>query len=161
MEERTASEADHLIPLTSDAQINNALAKIDAKVNQLKSHGMTLGDEEVLKDRLRFVWGEPSAPEGRGSTIWRKGRARRQYSRVQHANEHLFLATVLAVPPTECAKTSFDKVIEHLVRLDSYEPCYLNLGPVANGFFNSAAAEQGFSGSHGYLSFMKALFPQS
>ncbi|KAF1973457.1 hypothetical protein BU23DRAFT_370969, partial [Bimuria novae-zelandiae CBS 107.79] len=132
---------------------------IDAKLKQLKTNGLTLGDQEALKkNRLKLVWGD--APEGQGNTIWRKRRAHRAYSQVQHANEHVFLATVLAITPTECAKPSFDKVLEHLVRLGSYKPGYLNLGPRAQEFFESVAVQQGFSGSLGYLDFMKALFPQ-
>jgi hypothetical protein len=162
MEEDTASEVDRLIPISSDARTEGILKMIDAKVRRLKTYGLTLGDQEILKrDRLSFVWDDSNeASEGKGSTIWRRTRARRAYRTVQNTSEHLFLAAILVVPPTECAKTSFDDVLDNLVRLQSYEPYFLNLGPAAKSFFGSTAAEQGYSGSRGYLSFMKALFPQ-
>lgn len=145
--------------------MDQLLAKIDEKAKQLKTNGMTRGDQELLKaNRLNLVWGEPiEKPDGQAAsaTDWRKGRARRAYTEVQDANHHLFLAVILAIPPTECAKKSFDSVLEHLIRLGNYEPYQLNLSPAAKLFFESTAAEQGFSGSRCFLSFMQALFPQS
>jgi hypothetical protein len=162
MEEHTTSQADRLVPVSSNALIDSVLKTIDAKVQQLKTNGLTLGDQEILRrHRLSFVWDDSNeAPAGKGSTIWRKARARRAYTTIQNTSEHLFLAVILAIPPTECAKTSFDGVLDNLVHLQNYEPYYLNLGPAAKSFFESTAAEQGYSGSRGYLSFMKTLFPQ-
>ncbi|KAF2192046.1 hypothetical protein K469DRAFT_622026 [Zopfia rhizophila CBS 207.26] len=165
MEEHAPPEACHLIPMSSNAQVNNVLTKIDTKVKKLKTDGITLGDQEILrKDRLNLVWGEPSeVPESQGgqATKWRRGRARRAYTEIHKASEHLFLAVILAIPPTECAKTSFDNVLEHLLRIENYEPYRLNLSPATKRFFETIAAEHGFSGASSYLSFMQALFPQS
>ncbi|OCL05494.1 hypothetical protein AOQ84DRAFT_271822, partial [Glonium stellatum] len=122
------------------------LTKISAKVKQLKTDGMMRGDRDVLKDRLKLIWGEPSeTPEDRSgsATKWRKARARRAYTELQDANEHLFLAVVLAISPTECAKTSFENVLEHFFRLGDYKPYQLNLSPADKRFFESTAAEQG------------------
>ena len=44
-------------------------------------------------------------------------------------------------------KASFNNVIDSFTRLESYEPYRLNLGPAAKKFFESTAAEQGFTGS--------------
>jgi len=163
MDQHTTSEAGRLTPLSSNAEINRFLIKIDEKVNQLKMNGMMRGDQALLKNsRLNFIWGEPiEEPGGQNATKWRKARARRAYTDIQDANNHVFLAVVLVIPPTECAKTSFDIVVEYLTRLENYEPYRLNLRPAAKKFFESTAAEQGFTSSRGYLSFMQALFPQS
>ena len=164
MDQHITPEAGRLTTLTSNAQINKFLTKIDEKSKQLKANDMNRGDQHVLKNhRLSLIWGEPIGKadgEDASATSWRKGRARRAYAEIQDADDHLFLAFVLAIPPTECAKTSFENVLEYLIRLENYKPYRLNLSPAAKKFFESTAAEQGFTSNRRYLSFMQALFPQ-
>ena len=144
------------------AQINGQLAKINEKARLLRTIGMTRGDRALLShDRLNFIWGEHATSKGASTTTWRKDRARRIYTEVQNANDHLFLSVILSITPTECAQGSFDDVVESLVRLENYEPYHLSLNPRTKTFFESVAAEQGFSRSRGYLSFMQTLFLQS
>lgn len=165
MDEHITPEAGHSTALTSNAQINKFLAKIDEKFKQLKANDMTRGDQHVLKNhRLSLVWGEPiekADGEDASATLWRKARARRVYAEIQDADDHLFFTFVLAIPPTECAKTGFENVLDYLIRLENYKPYHLNLSPVTKRFLESTAAEQGFTGNRRYLSFMQALFPQS
>jgi len=148
----------------SNAQINKFLTKIDEKSLQLKTTGTTRGDLEILKNsRLNLIWGEPNEQSDRqdvSATTWRRNRARRVYLEVQAVDNHLFLAFALVIPPTVCAKTSFNDVMEHLTRLESYESYRLNLSPAIKKIFESIAAEQGFTSSRHYLSFMQTLFPQ-
>lgn len=147
--------------MSSDGLIDNALKAIDAKVQRLKINGLTLVDEELLrKDRLGFVWGEPEALGSASSTRHRVTRARRAYTVLQAADEHLFLVALLVFSPTECAKASFEGVLESLRRLTNYEPYHMDLGSAAKSFFEFTAAEKGFSQSPGYLGFMDALFPK-
>jgi hypothetical protein len=156
------SEVGRLAALSSNTQIRKFLTRIDEKVGQLKTNGMTRSDRELLKShRLNFTWGEiTEESDNQNATTWRKGRARRTYAEIQDANDDLFLAVLLAIPPTECAKTSFDKVLEYLVRLENYGPYRLSLSSTTKNFFESMAAEQGFASSHRYLTFMQAMFPQ-
>ncbi|OBT57889.1 hypothetical protein VE04_02109 [Pseudogymnoascus sp. 24MN13] len=151
--------------MTSDAQINKFLTKIDEKSKQLRINDMTRVDQELLKNRrLDLIWGdlivEKADSQDAQLRTWRKSRARRVYREIQDTSDHLFLAFVLAIPPTECVKKSFDNVMEYLIRLESYEPYRLNLNPAAKSFFESTAAEKGFSRCPYYLSFMQALFPK-
>lgn len=149
----------------SNAQINKFFTKIDEKSLQLKTTGTTRSDLEILKNsRLNLIWGEPNEQSDRqdvSATTWRRNRARRVYLEVQAVDNHLFLAFALVIPPTVCAKTSFNDVMEHLIRLESYESYRLNLSPAIKKIFDSIAAEQGFTSSRHYLSFMQALFPRS
>ena len=146
----------------SDAQINGQLAKINEKARLLRTSGLTRGDRALLcRDRLNFIWGDHTTGKGASTTTWRKDRARRIYTEIQNANDHLFLSVILSITPTECAQSSFDEVVELLIRLENYGPYHLSLNPTAKTFFESVAAEQGLSSSRGYLSFMQALFPQS
>lgn len=148
----------------STEQIDKFLTKISKKSEQLQTHGITLDDRELLKNgRLNLIWAERDEKfEGQtqSATTWRRGRSRRLYGEIQDADNHMFLAFILAIPPTECAKTCFNDTIESLTRLESYESYRLNLDPAAKKFFESTAAELGFTGSRRYLSFMQALFPQ-
>lgn len=161
MDQSMVSEQDHLRSLhkTETAGILN---KVKSKAKELKMGGLTHGDRDLLqKNRLDFVWGElvGSAVSQGSGTKARKAKARRAYEKIQTANDHLFLAVLLVVPPTHCGKRSFDEVLEHLLRLEGFEPYNLGLG--AKNFFESTAAQQGFAGSRRYLSFMRALFPES
>jgi len=165
MDQPITPEGGPLIPLISDAAIDKSLTKINEKVRQLKRDGITRGDQEILKNRrLSFTWGElneDSNIQTTSVTTWRQSRARRAYTAVQDASDHLFLAVVLVISPTECAKTSFEDILNYLIGLETYEPYHLDLSSAAKRFFESTAAEQGFSSNHRYLSFMQSLFPQS
>lgn len=123
-----------LAALRSDIQINKYLTKIDEKVGQLKMNGMMRRDRGLLKNhRLNFIWGEPAEePDSQNA---------RTYAEIQDANEDLFLAVILVIPPTECAKASFDNVLEYLVRLDNYRSYRLNLSLTTKMFFEATAAE--------------------
>ncbi|KAL2816401.1 hypothetical protein BDW59DRAFT_175782 [Aspergillus cavernicola] len=139
------------------------IIKIKSKVASLKTHGLNLEDQKALKEdrRLFFVWDEETRATSESSvTKWRKSRARTAYRKIQAANEHLFLAVVLSITPTQCCKTDFDKVLESLICLKNYEEFYFILSPETQRFFESIAAEQGFAGNHRYLGFMKHVFPQ-
>ena len=154
------SDTHRSIQLTSDVRMIKLLTKIEEKATQLKTTGLKLRDQESLrKHRLNLIWGE-SGGQDEPATAWRKGRARRAYNEIQDLDAHLFLAVVLAITPTECARTSFDNVLEHLLRLENYKSYRLNLNPASKKVFESTAAEQGFAGSRRYLNFMQALFPQ-
>jgi len=162
MDQPITSEAGRVTTLSSNPQINEFLAKIDEKVKELNTNGITRGDQEILNQRLNFSWTNERPDGKRGSaTLWRNTRARRAYTEIQDANDHLFLAVTLVMPPTECAKTSFDNILSHLTGLENYEPYRLSLSSASKRYFESTAAEQGFAGNRRYLSFMQALFPQS
>jgi hypothetical protein len=136
------------------------LTKIDEKVKELNTNGITRGDQEILNQCLTFNWANEKPDGKKGSaTLWRNTRARRAYTEIQDANDHLFLIVILVIPPTECAKTSFDNILNHLTSLENYEPYRLSLR--SKRYFESTAAEQGFAGTRRYLSFMQALLPQS
>lgn len=160
MEGLAPSQSDHLIPMSADTEINSVLEKIEAKLKEVKELGLTLRDQKILKSRLNSIWNENEVPVGNIATIWRKTRSRQIYHMIQDKDSHLFLAMVLVVAPTDCAKTRFDKVVEHLIHLESFEACHLSLNPAARAFFESTATACGYSGSRAYLDFMAALFPQ-
>ena len=128
----------------------------------MKTSGLTRGDQEVLRDgRLSFIWCETDASSTTSVTKWRQARARRAYSEIQNANDHLFLAVALAITPTECGKTGFNNILDCIASIENYEPYRLNLDSTAKRFFEAIAAEQGFAVSNRYLSFVQSLFPQS
>ncbi|EEQ35374.1 conserved hypothetical protein [Microsporum canis CBS 113480] len=140
---------------------DRTIAKVDRKAGQLRMMGLTIHDQELLASRLDFVWGEPKSDStGASQTAWRKSRARRAYTKIQEASDHLFLSIVLAIPPTECAQKAFDRVVEHFLRLDNYEQYRMGLDARAKRFFESTAAAKGFASSRHYLCFMQALFPE-
>jgi len=153
--------------MSSDAETNKFLIKINEKSEQLRTNGLTRDDQEVLKSnrrerelsRLELIWCEELDSQDPTATIWRRSRARQLYREIQDADEHLFLAFVLAISPTECIKKSFGNTMEYLGRLENYEQYRLKLGQAAKGFFESTAAGHGFASSHRYLNFMNALFP--
>ncbi|GJP97035.1 hypothetical protein AnigIFM60653_002359 [Aspergillus niger] len=132
------------------------------KASSLKSHGLSIEDRKVLKEdrRLVFSWTEETSNDRETSvTKWRRTRARTAYRTIQDANEHLFLAVILSITPTQCAQKKFDKVLEQLIRLN-YEEFYFTLDPETKSFLETIAAEQGFAGNRRYLAFMKSLFPR-
>ena len=153
--------------MSSDAKTNKFLAKINKKSEQLKTNDLTRDDEELLKNRrregeltrLELIWRDQDDIQDPTATIWRRSRARQLYRKIQDLDEHLFLAFVLIISPTECITKSFSNTIEHLSRLQSYQPYRLKLSQAAKRFFESTAAHQGFANSSCYLKFMKALFP--
>ena len=49
---------------------------------------------------------------------------------------------------------SINKILDHLLRIENYEPFYLNLSPADKEFLETTAVEQGFSGDRGYLNFI-------
>jgi hypothetical protein len=132
------------------------------KVISLKSHGLSIQDRKILKDdrRLLFAWIDDAPADHETSvTKWRRTRARKAYGTIQDANEHLFLAVILSITPTQCAKKKFDQVLECLIRLD-YEEFYFTLGSETKSFLESIAVEQGFAANRRYLAFIKSLFPR-
>jgi hypothetical protein len=159
MDQPVSFEAGYVTTLSPNPQ-DEFLTKIVEKVKELNTNGVTRGDQEILNHRLNFNWTneEPDGKKG-SATLWRNTRARRAYTEIQDANNHLFLAVILVIPPTECSKTSFDNILNHLTSLENYEPYRLNLSPAAKRYFESTAAEQGFASSRRYRSFLQALFP--
>jgi hypothetical protein len=61
IDQATASRADLLIPLSSNTEVSKYLVKINDKLKQLKTIGLTRGDHNNLENRLSFVWGKPEA----------------------------------------------------------------------------------------------------
>lgn len=162
MDQTLNAEPGTLVAQNANSETDKFLTKINDKVRQLKTNGLTRGDQEILRNgRLSFVWGESDANSTIPVTLWRQARARRAYGEIQNANNHLFLAVALAITPTECGKTGFDNVLICIASVESYEPYRLNLDSTAKRFFESLAAEQGFTVDHRYLSFMQSIFPQS
>jgi hypothetical protein len=152
-------QADHSTAVGPNAA--KVIDKINDKVMLLKTSGLITGDRDVLKNRrLRFVWEESNENDTRPVTPWRHSRARSAYRRIQDVSNHLFLAVVLAITPTECGKTSFDEVLEYLGGLKDYKPYHFNLNSPAKIFFKEIAAEQEFAGKHRYVNFMQSLFPE-
>jgi hypothetical protein len=143
------------------------LEKITETSERLRTNGLTRDDQELLKknrrereiSRLELIWCEELDSHDRTATVWRRSRARQLYREVQDLDEYLFLAFVLTISPTECIKKSFGVTVEYLGRLEDYEPYRLQLSQVDRGFFESTAADHGFSRSLRYLNFMNALFP--
>jgi hypothetical protein len=159
MDQPVSSEAGRVTTLSSNPQ-NELLTIIFEKAKELNTNGVKRGDQDILNHRLNFSWSNEGPDGKKGSaTLWRNTRARRAYREIQDANNHLFLAVILVIPPTECSKTSFDNILNHLTSLENYEPYRLNLSPVAKRYFESTAAKQGFASSPRYLSFLQALFP--
>ncbi|KAF1809590.1 hypothetical protein P152DRAFT_153642 [Eremomyces bilateralis CBS 781.70] len=144
----------------SNAQIEKFINKINKKVTQLKINDLTRGDQDLLRNRLKIVWAEPNDHDG-SATKWRKARAHRAYKEIQDESDHLLLVVVLVIAPTEIAKTSFDVVLDYLLRLETYNPYRLQLSAGTKRFFESMAAEQGFASNRRYLSLIQSLFPQS
>jgi hypothetical protein len=165
MDQAIASEADPLIPLSSNAEVNKYLIKINGKLKQLKTIELTKNDHNILEKRLSSVWGEPEEADPHADDpaklkTWRHTRARQVYTEIQDANDHVFLAVILVIPPSESVKTNFQNVVSYLVGLGNYEPYRLNLSSAEKKFFESTSAEQGFTGSRHYLRFVGAVFPQ-
>lgn len=149
-----------ILPTESDL-----INKINVKVTHLKQSGLSWEDQETLKKqrRLCFIWEEPEEPREQSRTSvtkWRRSRARHAYREIQDASNHLFLAAVLVVTPTECGKTSFQRVLDRLVGLESYDQYHFHVSSVAQKFLESTAAEQGFAQNRYYLDFMQSLFPR-
>jgi hypothetical protein len=147
---------------SSDAQIDKVLLQINEKSRELKTNGIAYGDRNLLKTRLQITWAEGNEVQPvPGATTWRRSRAREIYTEIQEASEHLFLAAILVITPTDCSKKSINNILDGLLRIENYEPFHLNLSPTAKKFLETTAIEQGFSGNSGYLKFMRALFPLS
>jgi hypothetical protein len=147
--------------LRLDTEARRIMGKIARKTNQLKRTGMLPSDREHLKERLRFAWTDiHNSKETTSVTAWRKKKARKAYTDLQDANNHLFLVVILAVTPTECAIPAFKEVKESLICSKSYENYQLNLDFAEKHFFESMAAEQSFNNNHHYINFINSLFPQ-
>lgn len=149
-----------LIAQNADTDTQKILTKINEKAGQLKASGLAREDQDILRNgRLSFIWCETD--ENTVSvTIWRRARARRAYGKIQDASDHLFLAVALALTPTECSRTGFDRVLDCISGVENFEPYRLNLDFMAKRFFEGIAAQQGFAMNHRYLTFMQTLFPQ-
>jgi len=144
-----------------DTQFDKILSKIVRKTSQLKTIGMLPNDRENLKERLGFAWSDaPNNKEATNVTTWRKKRARKSYTDIQDANNHLFLVVILATTPTECSTPIFKEVKESLISLKSYENYRVNVDFAEKHFFESTAAEQGFISHHRYINLINSLFPQ-
>jgi len=165
MDQAIDSEADPLIPLSSDAEVNKYLVKINDKLKQLKTIGLTKNDHKILEKRLNFVWGElketdPHASDPDKLKAWRHTRAREIYTNIQDANDHMFLALILVISPSESVKTSFQNVVNYLVHPSNNKPYQLNLSSADKMFFESTSVKQDFTGSRHFLRFIEAVFPQ-
>jgi len=156
------TETDRLTTQSADPEIEE-VGKIRDKAQQLNSTGLTANDERVLKERLRLCWSEPEEISDKipPTTKWRKSRTREVYAAIQDASNHLFLPAILVITPTDCIRKSFNTILNHLTHPDSYEPYHLELNAKIKKFFESTAAEEGFTCSHGYLNFMEVIFPKS
>jgi hypothetical protein len=64
----------------------------------------------------------------------------------------------IEIPPTECDQASFEAILDYILQQEGYEQYNFNLGPTAQKFFDSIAAEQGLSPR--YITFIKSLFPK-
>ncbi|KAF9733781.1 hypothetical protein PMIN01_08124 [Paraphaeosphaeria minitans] len=147
---------------SSDAQTNGVLLRIDEKLKQLKTKGISHSDRKLLKTRFQIIWGEDDGTQTvKAGTAWRKSRARDVYTEIQKISGHLFLPAVLAITPTECTKKSTESVLDHILHIDDHEPFCFTLNSTAKKFLETAAVEHGFSGNRGYLHFMQTVFPQS
>ncbi|CRK14545.1 hypothetical protein BN1723_010378 [Verticillium longisporum] len=103
-------------------ETNNHMLEVLKKVqSKSKELGVELSSKElqVLKSRLTFLW-EPVQSDATDITKWRHRRSRRGYEEVQDIDNHLFLAVVLSVNPTECGQTRFQAVVNHLRNLGHY-----------------------------------------
>ncbi|KAE8162677.1 hypothetical protein BDV40DRAFT_264835 [Aspergillus tamarii] len=151
-----------------EAKIHNDLEStvkiVNAKVQQLRTTGLTRGDWDALKNgRLWLIWGdhdETTRTSKISVTVWRRTRARNAYREIQDASNHLFLAVALSVTPTSCGKTTFRPILDYLTSLSNYESFSFLLSSSAKAIFETTAVEQGFSGNHRYLDFMQKVFPQ-
>jgi hypothetical protein len=131
---------------------------INTKISQLQTQGLTFDDQEILKDRLAFVWREPENISEVSSTKSRQSRARNNYRMIQDTSNHLFLAVVLVVPPTVCVSRAFQLVLNQLMGLEAYDIFRFQLNAKAERFLESTAAEQGFATERAYRSFLESMF---
>lgn len=132
--------------------------QIHTKTTQVRSQGLTVQDQNVLKDRLTFIWREPLIVSEASATRSRQMRSRNTYKKIQATSNHLFLAVVLAIPPTVCVSSDFQTVLNQLMRLDTYDTFLFQLDGKAKAFLESTAAEQGFATEQLYLNFMESMF---
>ncbi|KAL5365870.1 hypothetical protein BJX96DRAFT_180225 [Aspergillus floccosus] len=148
----------------SQEALESTVNIINAKVQQLRSKGLTKNDQGILKNgRLWLVWGdheEATKTSKISVTVWRRSRARRAYQEIQEASNHLFLAVVLSLTPTQCGKTAFQPILGYLTGLNNYDSFKFCLNSSAKATFETAAVEQGFTGNNRYLDFMQTIFPQ-
>jgi hypothetical protein len=136
--------------------------QIKSKVAELQlqglTHGLTADDQEVLKERLVFIWRDPEMIPEAPATKSRQSRARRFYRMVQNSSNHLFLAVVLVVPPTVFVSRAFQPVLDRLIGIENDDEFRFQLNAKAQRFFESTAAEQGFATESSYISFMDSMF---
>lgn len=108
----------------NDNRTLEVLKKVEPKA-QVLSAELSPKDIQILTTRLTFLWGpvQPNANEVARNEVtkWRHGRSRQVYEEVQDIDNHLFLAVVLSVNPTECAQRKFQPVVNHLRNLRHYE----------------------------------------
>lgn len=145
--------------MSAAPDLETALNKIQGTISQLQQLGLTRAHTQVLKDRFAFLWVQDSTESRNSATRWRRERARRNYTDIQNSSQELFLAVVLTIPPTECAKTTFDSVLEYFIRLHSYDFCRLTLGARDKTILESVAVEKGLTNNLSYQKLMRALFP--
>ena len=146
------------------AESDTLLAQIGETSKRLRTKGLTHADQETLTTpprehgygRLELIWSEERDSQDPVATKWRRNRARNLYKEIQEADEHLFLACVLTITPTECIKKR--DAIKDLCRLRNYQQYHLKLSQDAEDWFKSTAVEYDFANSQGYLNFMDALF---
>ena len=138
-----------------DKDNKDILTRIGDKLQQLSTNGITGEDEALLKSRLEVAWGNDTS--GPDSTAYRKARARRNYNRIQNKDNHIFLAFVLLVAPTECSSKGIGDSVDLICRLEDLEPYRINLKNAAKGF-QSTAKELGFSTNPPYLAFITDVF---
>ncbi len=66
---------------------------------------------------------------------------------------------ILVILLLESVKTSFQNVVNYLVRLSNYKPYRLYLSFVNKMFFKLTSVKQGFTSSRHFLCFIRAVFP--
>lgn len=164
-----SSHDSHLCDMASVTVMNQVItfqnatqirSQIQVKVGELQQAGLTHKDQQTLNNRLNFIWSD-GLKECRPTTAWRHKEARRIYREIQDADAHLFLAVVLVITPTECVKPFVKDTLTSLTELDDYELYHFNLDLSAKRFFDSVAAEQGFTSNHRFSSFIQSLFPRA
>lgn len=138
----------HLQDAMSSSKEIQILTKINDKSEQLKTQGLTVDDEALLKSRLKFIWGKDvdgtdstACRQGTDSTAYRQSRARRNYGKIQDKDKHLFLAFVLVIPPTVCSSKETGKSIDVICRITHCRQYHVNLSNAAKDFFESIASQ--------------------
>lgn len=147
----------------ASVQDNAHFKKVENKVTQLQSVGLTTEDWEIIGDRLKQVWLDPVQDSDQPTppqTRWRKGRSQKNYRQIQENSNHLFLAVVLAVPPTVCSSSQFQPVLNYWIGLRDYKNFNFTLDVGVKERFELIAKGKGYAERPLYLEFMRKIFPE-